>query len=62
MSKVMCLLLTLSTVMVLSGCYSHSDNADSSMKVYFIQGKPLECLRLGSYRLSCNWEKYNLLK
>ena len=43
---------------VLVGC--GNQDKGNSMEVYWVGGKPLECLNL-YYRLSCNWEEYNKL-
>lgn len=37
-----------------------SNFGDKPLRVYHVNGKPIECIHEG-YLLSCNWEKHNKL-
>jgi len=61
------LIVLLSVLLVsLSGCKSDrvkisTNDNETDLYVFTVQGKPLECISIGHGK-SCNWEKYNKLK
>lgn len=57
--------ILITTVLLLAACgkstqYTKESGIDSEQDVYtyIVKGIPLECIRQGTYRFSCNWTKY----
>lgn len=60
-------MLVISSMLTITACTPPSrtisdEDGELPLIEYTVQGHPLQCVKRGAYKMSCNWERWNKTK